>query len=67
VNRVMIVGGNAAAIAGVTLCLVAGMVRLLGMYTVGNVGAEALFLGGVGAMVFACLVKLQVMGKQTGA
>ena len=55
--------GNAAAVLGVLACLVAGLVRALGIYAiVGGFDAMTLFIGGMGFMVAACLVKIHLLG-----
>ena len=54
-------GGNAAAILGLLICLVAGLVRATGSYHVGAYGAMTLFNVGIGLMVAACLAKLHLI------
>ena len=52
---------NLAAILGVVLCAVSGAARLAGSYHLLGYEAMTLFNGGVGLMVFAVLVKLEVL------
>ena len=52
---------NLAAILGSLLCAVAGGARLVGSFHVANYEAMTLFNVGVGLMVFAVLVKLEVL------
>ena len=66
-DKVLTIVGNAAAIGGAALCVIAGALRLIGLYTIGGMGADTLFLAGIGGMVFACLAKLQAMSRQRGA
>lgn len=54
-------GGNAAAILGILVCLVAGLVRATGSYHVGDYSAMTLFNVGIGLMVAACLAKLHLL------
>lgn len=53
--------GNAAALLGMALCTVSGIVRLSGVYTLAGVELRTLFLLGVGLMVFACLAKIHLL------
>ena len=52
---------NLAAILGIVVCAVAGGARLTGSYHVASYEAMTLFNVGVGLMVFAALVKLEVL------
>jgi hypothetical protein len=56
--------GQAAGLAGVLVCLVAGLGRLTGVYRLANFEATTLFMLGVGLMVFACLVKLELLSRR---
>jgi hypothetical protein len=60
-NRILDIVGNVAALAGILVCLVAGVVRLSGSFYVLGFEAQTLFLGGIALMVMACLAKLQRM------
>jgi uncharacterized protein with PQ loop repeat len=51
--------GNAAAVVGTFVCLVAGLARLGRTWSVAGVAIAALFQVGIALMVFACLAKLQ--------
>ena len=53
--------GTLAGGAGALLCTVAGIARLQGSFHVAGYEATTLFLVGTGIMVFACLVKQQVL------
>jgi hypothetical protein len=53
--------GNAAAVLGTLVCLVAVLARLGGTWTLAGVQIAALFEVGIGLMVFACLTKLQML------
>lgn len=46
---------------GALLCLMAGISRLIGGFHLGNFEASTIFLGGTGLMVFAALLKLQLV------
>ena len=52
---------NLAAILGIVVCAVAGVARLTGSYYLASYEAMTLFNAGVGLMVFAVLVKLEVL------
>ena len=56
--------GDIAAILGITICLVTGVMRLSGQAVVFGFEAITLFIGGVALMVMACLAKLQVQQRQ---
>lgn len=50
--------GNSAAILGIAICLVTGVMRLGGQAVVFGFEAITLFIGGIALMVMACLAKL---------
>ena len=50
--------GNIAAILGIAICFITGVMRLSGQYTVFGFEAITLFIGGIALMVMACLAKL---------
>lgn len=50
--------GNIAAILGITICLITGLMRLSGQLTVFGFEAITLFIGGIALMVMACLARL---------
>ena len=62
-NHALQLVGNLAGVAGVVLCLFAGMVRLLGNYNILGYEVRTLFLGGIALMVMACLVKLHQLQR----
>lgn len=53
--------GSLAGIVGTLVCLVAGFGRIFGSFHVGGYSANTLFIMGIGLMVFACLVKLEIL------
>ncbi len=55
--------GNIAAILGIAICLITGLMRLSGQPVVFGFEAITLFIGGIALMVMACLAKLQVQQK----
>ena len=57
-NQAVIWLGNGAALVGILLCAVAGVIRLSGGYWLMGMDAITVFTGGIGLMVFACLAKL---------
>lgn len=64
-EKLTVLLGNIAAIAGILVCLVSGGLRVLGNYQVFDFSTTALFQAGVGLMVLACLCKLQVLTIQS--
>lgn len=52
---------NLSGASGVVICLAAGISRLTGAFHLGGFEASTLFLGGIGLMVFAGLLKLQLI------
>jgi hypothetical protein len=55
--------GNAAAAAGLLLCLASGAGRVLGAYYIAGFEAMTLYTGGMGLMLAACLQKLHVLSR----
>lgn len=55
--------GRLAAVAGVLLSAISGMLRLQGHYWVGGFQAGTLLLGGIALMVFACLCYLMLIER----
>lgn len=53
--------GRISGILGVLVCLVAGLSRVAGMYYVVGFQSTTLFNVGIGLMVFACMVRLEVL------
>ncbi len=60
-NQLMTYAGHAAGILGALICLVAGLARVGGGFYVADFEATTLFMVGVGLMVFACMVKLEML------
>lgn len=58
--------GNAAAVLGALICLLAGLARIAGIYHVIGFEAMTLFMGGLGLMVFGCLAKLELIRLELG-
>jgi len=52
--------GDIAAILGVAICLVTGVMRLVGQPVIFGFEAITLFTGGIALMVMACLARLYV-------
>ncbi len=52
--------GRLSGIAGALLCLVAGLTRIAGMYYLAGFQTTTLFTAGIGFMVFACMVRLEL-------
>ena len=60
-QKVIKVLGDSAAILGIAICLVTGLLRLSGLPVIFGFEAITLFTGGIALMVFACLARLQVL------
>jgi hypothetical protein len=60
-QKVLKVLGDSAAILGIAICLVTGVLRLSGLPVIFGFEAITLFIGGIALMVFACLARLQVL------
>ena len=60
-NQILTWAGHVGGALGSLLCLVAGLARISGSFYVADYAATTLFLVGVGLMVFACMVKLEVL------
>ena len=58
--------GSVAGIVGALICLIAGLARVAGYYYLADYQSTTMFNGGVGLMVFACLVKLENLSNQPG-
>jgi len=56
--------GSIAAVLGILLCVISGLARLFGLYHLAGYEATTIFSVGTGVMVFACLVKLEVLLAQ---
>ena len=56
--------GSIAAVFGMLLCAVSGLVRISGLYYLAGYQSTTIFMVGIGVMVFACLVKLEVLLAQ---
>ena len=57
--------GVSSAVLGVAVCLVAGLVRLSGSFSLMSISAGLAFECGVALMVFSCLVKLHCPNSQS--
>ncbi|MCB1702588.1 MAG: hypothetical protein H6985_18595 [Pseudomonadales bacterium] len=53
--------GTVAGLVGLLVCAVSGMARIAGGYYLANYEITSLFVAGTGLMVFACLLKLEVL------
>ena len=57
--------GTVAGVFGALLCAAAGLTRFMGSYYLAGYEATTLFAAGTGIMVFACLVKLEILLAQS--
>jgi hypothetical protein len=63
-QRLFYLGGSIAAILGILLCTISGLARVSGLYHLAGYEATSIFTAGIGVMVFACVVKLEVLIQQ---
>lgn len=62
-DRLIEVAADLAAVAGILICLVAGVTRLTGHFYFQGYPLMTLFMGGMSLMLAACLGKLHVLGR----
>ncbi|MGA7981756.1 MAG: hypothetical protein WCA32_16220 [Chromatiaceae bacterium] len=60
-ERLLVLAGNLTAIGGVAACLLAGIVRLTGVYQVAGFELRTLFVVGIGLMAMGILAKLHTI------
>ena len=60
-QQLLTLTGSIAAILGILLCAISGLARVFGIYYLAGYQSTTIFIVGTGVMVFACLVKLQVV------
>jgi hypothetical protein len=58
---VLKVVSDLVGVLAVLVCLVAGLVRVMGVFYLGGFEVLTLFNAGVALMVFSCLLKLHVL------
>ncbi len=63
-NQLLALAGHTSGILGALICLVAGLARIGGSFYFANFAATTLFIVGVGLMVFACMMKLEVLVRK---
>lgn len=63
-DKMVSLGGNIVALAGVLLTAAAGAARILGLYHLGGFEVMTLFVGGMGLMLIGCVVKLHSLSSQ---
>lgn len=63
-EKILRVFGSVVAVIGVLVCVVSGLNRVIGSSFVGDFEAMTLFTVGVGFMVLACLIKLELLAKK---
>ena len=64
-QQLLTLTGTIAAVFGILLCAVSGLVRLSGLYHLAGYEATTIFSVGTGVMVVACLIKLEVLLAQS--
>ncbi len=63
-DKIISLGGNIVALAGVLLTATAGVARILSHYHLGGFEVMTLFVGGMGLMLIGCLAKLHSLTSQ---
>ena len=63
-QQLLTLSGHIAAALGILLCAASGLARLSDSYHLAGYEATTLFMVGIGLMVFACVVKLEVLLAQ---
>ena len=58
--------GTAAGLVGLVICTLSGLARISGGYYLAEYETMSLFVAGTGLMVFACLLKLEVLLRREG-
>jgi hypothetical protein len=61
VSKVIRTAGDIAGGLGALACLISGVARFAGTWTVAGIQIPALFNLGMGLMIFACLSKLHIL------
>ena len=60
-RQLLTLAGTAAGVLGILLCALSGLARLSGSYYLAGYEATTVFMVGTGVMVFACLIKLELL------
>ena len=63
-QQLLNLAGSIAGVLGILVCTAGGLARVSGLYYVTGFESTTLFMVGTGVMVFACLVKLEVLQSQ---
>ena len=63
-DKIISLGGNIVALAGVLLTATAGVARILSHYHLGCFEVMTLFVGGMGLMLIGCVAKLHSLTCQ---
>ena len=63
-HQLLTLTGSIAAISGILVCAISGLARVSGVYYLAGYEATTIFTVGTGLMVFACLVKLELLASR---
>jgi hypothetical protein len=63
-DKLIDLAGHVASYVGVLVCLFAGGVRVVGLYSLSGVSVQSMFVLGMAFMIFACLAKLHVLSRR---
>lgn len=64
-NKLIGISGDVAAAVGTLVCVLSGVARLFGFYSIAGLGTIVLFTVGSGIMIYACLAKLHLFSMRT--
>lgn len=65
-RQLLTLSGSIAGVLGILLCAMSGVARLSGSFYLAGYEATTVFMVGTGIMVFACLIKLELISTQLG-
>ena len=63
-RQLLALTGSIAGVLGILICAISGLARLSGSYHLAGYEATTVFTVGTGIMVFACLIKLELISTQ---
>jgi hypothetical protein len=63
-DNLLVMLGRLAGIAGVVLCLVAGLARVLGQFYLGGFSVASLLQAGMGGLLIGCFLLLLAMHQR---
>jgi type IV secretory pathway VirB2 component (pilin) len=64
-RQLLTLAGSIAGVLGILLCALSGLARLSGSFYLAGYESTTVFMVGTGIMVFACLIKLELLTTRT--